>query len=60
MTSGPSTGLPVGPGDIVMLRLYYQYPVFISLLGFNLSDLSGGLNLLAATVVFKNEPYASS
>src|SRR5271154_2947410 len=51
---------PGGPGDIVMLRLYYQYPVFISLLGFNLSDLTGGLNLLAATAVFRNEPYASS
>ena len=51
---------PGGPGDIVMLRLYYQYPVFVSLLGFNLSNLNGGLDLLAATVVFKNEPYAAS
>ncbi len=51
---------PGGPGDIVMLRLYYQYPVFVNLLGFNLSNLNGGLNLLAATAVFKNEPYASS
>jgi Flp pilus assembly protein TadG len=51
---------PGGPGDIVMLRLYYQYPVFVNLLGFNLSDLTGGYNLFAATAVFKNEPYASS
>jgi Flp pilus assembly protein TadG len=51
---------PGGPGDIVMLRLYYKYPVFINLLGFNLSNLSGGFELLAATAVFKNEPYASS
>ena len=51
---------PGGPGDIVMLRLYYQYPVFVNLLGFNLSNLSGGYNLFAATAVFKNEPYASS
>ncbi len=43
-----------------MLRLYYQYPVFVNLLGFNLSNLNGGLDLLAATAVFKNEPYASS
>ncbi|MGA7788341.1 MAG: TadE/TadG family type IV pilus assembly protein, partial [Xanthobacteraceae bacterium] len=33
---------PGGPGDIVMLRLYYKYPVFVNLLGFNLSDVSGG------------------
>jgi Flp pilus assembly protein TadG len=51
---------PGGPGDIVMLRLYYQYPVYVNLLGFNLSNLNGGYNLFAATAVFKNEPYASS
>jgi Flp pilus assembly protein TadG len=51
---------PGGPGDIVVLRLYYQYPVFVNLLGFNLSNLNGGYNLFAATAVFKNEPYASS
>jgi hypothetical protein len=51
---------PGGPGDIVMLRLYYQYPVVVNLLGLNLSNLNGGLNLLAATAVFRNEPYASS
>ncbi len=51
---------PGGPGDIVVVRLYYQYPVYMNLLGFNLSNLNGGANLLAATAVFKNEPYASS
>jgi Flp pilus assembly protein TadG len=51
---------PGGPGDIVVLRLYYQYPVYVDLLGFNLSNMNGSLNLLAATAVFKNEPYASS
>lgn len=51
---------PGGPGDIVMLRLYYQYPVFVNLFGFNLSNLNNGTNLFAATAVFKNEPYAPS
>jgi Flp pilus assembly protein TadG len=51
---------PGGPGSIVMLRLYYQYPVYVKLLGFNLSNLNGGLNLFAATAIFRNEPYASS
>ena len=51
---------PGGPGDIVMLRLYYQYPVYMNLLGFNLSNLTGGYDLFAATAVFKNEPYAAS
>ena len=51
---------PGGPGDIVVLRLYYEYPVFVNLLGFNLSNVNGGYDLLAATAVFKNEPYAAS
>lgn len=51
---------PGGPGSIVMLRLYYQYPVYVNLFGFNLSNLNGGLDLLAATAIFKNEPYAPS
>jgi Flp pilus assembly protein TadG len=51
---------PGGPGDIVVVRLYYKYPVYMNLLGFNLSSLTGGYDLLAATAVFKNEPYAAS
>jgi Flp pilus assembly protein TadG len=51
---------PGGPGDIVVVRLYYKYPVFLNLFGFNLSTVNGGYNLLAATAVFKTEPYASS
>jgi Flp pilus assembly protein TadG len=50
---------PGGPGDIVMVRLFYQYPVYVSLLGFNLSNVNGGKRLLAATAVFRNEPYAN-
>jgi len=50
---------PGGPGDVVVVRLYYQFPVYVQLLGFSLSNLNGGSNLLAATAVFKNEPYSS-
>jgi len=48
---------PGGPGDIVVVRLFYQYPVYVSLLGFNLSNINGGNRLLAATAAFRNEPY---
>ena len=51
---------PGGPGAIVVVRLYYKYPVYVDLFGFSLSTLTGGYNLLAATAVFKNEPYAAS
>jgi Flp pilus assembly protein TadG len=48
---------PGGPGDIVVVRLFYQWPITISLLGLNLSNMSGGNRLLIATAAFKNEPY---
>ena len=46
------------PGNVVVVRLYYQYPVYFNVIGLN--NLSGGLSLLTATAVFQNEPYASS
>jgi Flp pilus assembly protein TadG len=50
---------PGGPGDIVVVRLFYQWPVYVSLLGFNLQNMSGGKRLLLATAAFRNEPYAN-
>lgn len=48
---------PGGPGDIVVVRLMYQWPVYVSLLGLNLSDSAGNKRLLMSTIAFRNEPY---
>ena len=48
---------PGGPTDIVVVRLFYQWPVYVSLMGLNLSDMSGQNRLLVATAAFRNEPY---
>ena len=48
---------PGGPGQIVVVRLMYQWPVYVSLLGFSLSDMSGNKRLVMATAAFRNEPY---
>jgi len=49
---------PGGPGDIVVMRLIYKWPVYVSLLGLNgLSNMSGSNRLLVSTVAFRNEPY---
>jgi Flp pilus assembly protein TadG len=49
---------PGGPGDIVVVRLMYQWPVYVSLLGLtNLSNMSAGNHLLISTVAFRNEPF---
>ena len=50
---------PGGPGDIVVVRLFYQWPVYVSLLGSSLSNMSGGKHLLIATAAFRNEPYSN-
>ena len=51
---------PGGPGCIVVVKLLYEWPVYTSLMGLNLSDLNGKKRLLVATSAFRNEPYASS
>jgi Flp pilus assembly protein TadG len=48
------------PGCIVSVSLYYQWPIYVSLLGDNLSNLNGSNRLLVATSVFRNEPYLQS
>jgi Flp pilus assembly protein TadG len=48
---------PGSPGDIVVVRLMYEWPVYVSLLGLNLSDISGNKRLIMATAAFRNEPY---
>jgi Flp pilus assembly protein TadG len=49
---------PGGPGDIVVVQLFYQWPIYVSLMDLNqLSNMSGNKRLLAATAAFRNEPY---
>jgi hypothetical protein len=48
---------PGGPGDIVVVRIFYQWPLFVTGLGYNISNLSGSKRLLVATAAFRNEPY---
>jgi Flp pilus assembly protein TadG len=54
-----STYQPGCPGDIVVVRLMYQWPVWVSLLGLNLADMAGSKRLLMATSAFRNEPFPS-
>jgi Flp pilus assembly protein TadG len=47
---------PGDPGDVVVVRLMYQWPVFMGPLGFTLSNLSNGNRLIMASAAFQNEP----
>lgn len=48
---------PGNPGDIVVMRVMYLWPVVLGPLGFTLANQSNGKLLLMSTAVFKNEPY---
>lgn len=54
-----NTTMSYNPGDvgnIVVVSLYYQWPIYVSMLGNNLAN-NGGNRLLSATAVFRVEPY---
>lgn len=46
-----------GPGDIVLVQVFYDWPLVTGPLNFDLSNLGNGDRLLVATAVFRNEPY---
>lgn len=54
------TYVPGGPNCIVVVSLYYQWPIYVSLYTDNLSNLADHKRLLAATAVFRNEPYGGT
>ena len=53
----PNNYLPGGPGDIVVVRLFYKWPLFVTGLGFNVANIGNNQRLLTATAAFQNEPY---
>jgi Flp pilus assembly protein TadG len=48
---------PGKPGDIVILRVMYNWPVVAGPLMVGMANQPNGDHLLVATSVFKNEPY---
>jgi Flp pilus assembly protein TadG len=45
------------PNDIVVMKIYYEWPIYVSLLNAGLSNLGTGRRLLVATSAFRNEPF---
>jgi hypothetical protein len=42
----------------VVVQLFYQWPIYVSLMNLgNLTNMSGNSRLLVATAAFRNEPY---
>jgi Flp pilus assembly protein TadG len=51
---------PGAAGDIVVVRVFYQWPLFVTGLGYNISNLAGSKRLLTATAAFRNEPFMAT
>jgi Flp pilus assembly protein TadG len=54
------TYCPGGPGDIVVVRVFYPWQLFVTGLGYNISNLAGNKRLLVATAAFQNEPFTGN
>jgi Flp pilus assembly protein TadG len=58
-----STKLKFNPGtscSVVTVTLYYQWQLFVTGLGYNISNLNGNIRLLSATAAFRDEPYSGA
>jgi Flp pilus assembly protein TadG len=51
---------PGSPGDIVVVRAYYQWPLIAPLMSQALQQLNGGKTLITSTATFRNEPYTAN
>jgi Flp pilus assembly protein TadG len=48
---------PGGSCAIVVVQLYYAWPIFVTGLGYNIANMAGNKRQLVATAAFRNEPY---
>jgi Flp pilus assembly protein TadG len=51
---------PGGPADVVVVRLGYKWPIFVTSLGYNIANLPGSKRLLTASAAFRNEPFTGT
>jgi len=47
---------PSGSTNTIVVRAFYQWPIYVTQLGFNIGNLSGGKRLLSSTAAFHVEP----
>ena len=55
--SSPNNYSPGGAGNIVVVRLFYQWPLFVTGLGYNIANCKNNMRLLTGTAAFQNEPF---
>jgi len=48
---------PGQSGQVVIVRVYYEMPVYVDFFGSGLANLTGNKRLLVGATAFKNEPF---
>ena len=48
---------PGEEGDVVVVRVFYSYPVLLPIHGNTMANMAGSNRLLVASSVFRNEPF---
>ena len=51
---------PGQPGDVVVVRAFYTWPMLTPTAGTQFTNMAGGHRLLEATFAFRNEPFGSA
>ena len=50
---------PGGAGDVVVVRVFYQWPIITPWVGGGLSNMTGNVRLIESVTTFRNEPFGS-
>jgi Flp pilus assembly protein TadG len=50
---------PGAPGDVIVVRAFYTWPVMTPTAGLQFVNMAGGHRLLEASIAFRNEPFGS-
>lgn len=48
---------PGNGGDIVVVRVFYEWPIVVNSFGIHLADMANGSRLLSSVHAFRNEPF---
>lgn len=48
---------PGSPGDVIVVRAFYTWPMMTPTVGAQFVNMAGGHRLLEASIAFRNEPY---
>ena len=50
---------PGQPGDVVVVRAFYTWPVLTPIVGEAFQNMAGGHRLIETSIAFRNEPFGS-